>query len=242
MRRLLALSAAAALAAACGSSGAPAPEEIVPGGKGGPKVEAEAQKPSAPIDHPPVDPGVTVESAGVRRISVQQLRRSLPVALGKNDKGENVTWLVDGEKGLDKMAKTLGEADFVTTNEDTLVPTPLYAKFMDDAARSVCDQALAADFKQADEAKRTLLRHVERTDLPATAPEAFDANLRYLKLRFHGVKVAEGDEQVLAPLRELFTKGVQAAAGGEPLTQEHVKEGWRLVCVALVNAPEFHVY
>jgi hypothetical protein len=69
-----------------------------------------------------------------------------------------------------------------------------------------------------------------------------DANLRYLKLRFHGVKVADSDDVPIATLRKLFDDSVKAAAGTSTPTAAHVKEGWRTVCVALLQAPEYHLY
>lgn len=66
---------------------------------------------------------------------------------------------------------------------------------------------------------------------------------RYLKLRFHGVKVAADDVQTLAPLRTLFDTVVTKAQGtsAQP-TAAHVQTGWHAVCVALVTDPEFHIY
>ena len=62
---------------------------------------------------------------------------------------------------------------------------------------------------------------------------AVDDNLRYLKLRFFAEKVQPGDDAAIADLRALFDSAVKSAAGSQPPTQTHVKEGWRTVCVAL---------
>jgi hypothetical protein len=193
-----------------------------------------------PVDHPTLDAPIT--SAGARRISVEQLRRSLPVVLGNDAQGAPITWKVGSKNGLDDNADTLGEADYVNTTEDNLEPAPLYLKFIDDAARDVCTRALAADATRTDPALRVILRHVDKTDTVQSAATQVDQNLRYLKLRFHGVKIADTDTTSLAPLRTLFDQAVTKAAAGEMPTASQVSSGWHLVCVALLTAPEFHIY
>ena len=87
-----------------------------------------------------------------------------------------------------------------------------------------------------------LTRHVATTDTLASNPKGVRDNLRYLKLRLHGVKIAAGDDASVAALGELFDRAVKAAAGNAAPTASHVAEGWRAVCVALLVAPEFHTY
>jgi hypothetical protein len=86
------------------------------------------------------------------------------------------------------------------------------------------------------------LRYVAKNDTLATNPTAVRNNLRYLKLRFHGIKVAPADDTQVAELATLFDKAIKGAAAGKSITQDHVFEGWRAVCVALLTAPEFHLY
>jgi len=219
------------------SSNDPAPA----GGDGSLKTSPEGAV--NPVDHPPLDPSkAPITSAQTRRLTVEQLRRSFPVAFGKDQDGEDITWRVGNKNGLDENADTMGEADYIITTEEILEPSPLYVKFADDAARSVCDQVLASDWTKAAPADRTLLRRVEKADTVATNPAGIDANLRYLELRMHGVKIADDDTATVEPLRALFTTTVDAFAAGSTPTEEHVKEGWRVVCVALLTAPEFHIY
>ncbi|MCA3015787.1 MAG: hypothetical protein INH41_25655, partial [Myxococcaceae bacterium] len=80
------------------------------------------------------------------------------------------------------------------------------------------------------------------TDTVTSNRAAVDQNLGYLKLRFHGIKVVAGDETTLGPLRTLFDDAVKGAAGTATPTAAHVREGWRAVCVALLMAPEYHLY
>ncbi len=218
------LLAAALLCAGCegfiggGEQGGPAGLDTTPAGT------------ALPVDHPTLD--APLISAGTRRLTVEQLRRSLPVLMGNDENGEPITWKVGSKNGLDDNADTLGEADYLNTTEDNVEPAPLYLKFIDDAARDVCKRALDADETRSDPKTRALLRHAELTDTIESAPAEIDRNLRYLKLRFHATKIADDDVTRIAPLRTLFAKG----------SAEDVKSGWHLVCVALLESPELHLY
>jgi len=223
----------AALGVGCSSGSDP---------KDGSPLGVEGKGPAAPIDHPPVDPAKILKSAEVRRVSIQQLRKSLPIAFGLDHNGEEITWKLGNDIGLDRMSDSLGEADFIDTTEENMEPSPLYLKFMDDVARDVCNRALVTDLTKTAASERVILRHVEPVDTATTNASGIVDNVRYLKLRLHGVKVADDDAQTLSPLVELFTGAVDAAAAGEPAEEAHVTEGWRAVCVALVVSPEFHLY
>ncbi|MFN7135739.1 MAG: hypothetical protein ACK4N5_26945 [Myxococcales bacterium] len=241
IRHVLILACAAALAG-CKGSIAEAPPAAPPHGEG--VVLAPERSPTVkpvgdalPLEHPPVELPPELHSRGPRRLSLAQLRGSLPVAFGKTTTGADVTWTNGaGASYFTTFSRALGEADYVNITEENLEPSPLYMKFMDDAARDVCDKALIADFAQPDAAKRTLLRKVALTDTDVSAPDAVDANLRYLKLRLHGIKVPDDDTATVGPLRALFVKAMAAN------TSNKVREGWRAVCVALTTAPEFHLY
>ncbi len=196
-----------------------------------------------PIDHSPLDPAKKpVTSAVSQRMSIAQLRSAFPVILGKDINGDDITWKIGTTPALDKMADVLGEADYVSVTEDNRDPSALYLKFMDDAARDVCNRALVADAARPKAADRVLYRFVENADTATSNAAGVTQNLAYLELRFHGIKVKAGDDTLLAPLRTLFTDAVTAAAAGKSVTSAHVTEGWRAVCVALVTAPEFHLY
>ncbi|HLT32082.1 MAG TPA: hypothetical protein VK013_18730 [Myxococcaceae bacterium] len=192
-----------------------------------------------PPNHPEVDELRSLAtSRGSGRLSVNQLRLSFPLVAGQTPDGEDISW-----GNLERYAAALGEPDYADVTIENLDPSPLYAKFMDDASRDVCGRILDND-PQLDAAQdRTLYRFVDVLDTVETNPAGVDQNLRYLKLRFHGVRVPDDDAQGIAPLRTLFARGVEAARGTQSaLTEAHVREGWRLVCVALMTAPEFHIY
>jgi hypothetical protein len=221
----------AALALALAGCSKPPSTGVVP-------VSQKSLGSALPVDHPPLGtPGATSDSRQPTRLTILQLRGSLPVALGNDVNGNPITWQVGSAQkpaaGLDAFSRTLGEADYVNATEDNLEPSPIYVKFMDDAARNVCDQALAADAAQPTPSQRTILRYVSPQDTPETNLAGFNQNLSYLKLRWHGIKVT--DDAPLAPLRVLFT-----AAGQNSRTPG--QDGWRAVCVTLLTAPEFHIY
>lgn len=223
MRPSLALSVLVLFAVACSSK----------------PVETSARGKALPVDHPAMDNAKLSSSAQTQRLSLAQLRGALPVVMGKDAAGNPITWMTPGGKpGLDAYSITLGEADYVNSTEDDLSPGPLYLKFMNDAARDVCDRALIADQGRQSAGDRVLLHAVSFSDTTATNATGVAANLRYLKLRFHGVKVADTDDTPIAGLQTLFTQVVAAT----PVAKVPVKEGWRAVCVALLTSPEFHLY
>lgn len=223
----LALVPAAAIAAfACSGNG---DDSLVQGSGNAP-----------PVDHPPIQ--VQGTSASPRRLSTDQLRASLPVAFGNDATGAPITWKNGANPALSNagIARSLGEPDYIDTTDEALDPSVLYAKFMDDAARNICGQGLDADATRTDPAQRALLRHVDLADTVESNAAGVDANLRYLKLRFHAVKVAEGDTATVTPLRELFSTVSKASTETDPKAK--AREGWNAVCVALVTAPEFNLY
>lgn len=223
----LALVPAAAIAAfACSGNG---DDSLVQGSGNAP-----------PVDHPPIQ--VQGTSASPRRLSTDQLRASLPIAFGKDATGAPITWKNGANPALSNpgIARSLGEPDYINTTDEALEPSVLYAKFMDDAARNICGQGLDADATRTDPAQRALLRHVDLADTVESNAAGVDANLRYLKLRFHAVKVADGDAATVAPLRELLSTVSKASTETDPKAK--AREGWNAVCVALVTAPEFNLY
>lgn len=180
-------------------------------------------------------------SSLAQRLSVGQLRSSLPVILGTDGTGASVTWRVGAAVGFDTRSATLGEADYLNRVDDDLEPSPLYVKFMFDMARDSCNRVITADAARAPSAK-VLTRYVNATDTVASAKANVDRNLRSLRLAFHGVKVADTDDGGIATYRKLFDDAVKAAAGAGTPNAANVTEGWRAVCVALLTAPEYHFY
>ncbi len=234
---------AAVLVSACSTPPVQPPDQ-------NPSLNLGNTDPVMPFDHPPLGAGGGSGggggagggsasgslSGGTQRLSVKQLRNSLPVILG----GE--TWKIGAANGFDTRSITLGEPDYIVVVDENLEPSPLYVKFMNDMARDACNRAMLADVAQPTMANRSIEKFVGLTDTVATNAAGVDANLRYLRLAFHGIKVAATDELPISALRKLFDDTVKAAKGTGAVTQAHVTEGWRTVCVALLTAPEYHLY
>lgn len=169
-----------------------------------------------------IDPAISAESEGkvARRLSVDELRRSIPELF------DGITWTVpvarQEQVGFDALSRTLGEADYIQSTVNNLDPTPLFAKFMDDMAGDVCRKAIDRDAGIPSPSNRTIMREAD-----------VDSNLRYLRLKLHGLQVAAGSMEGLEDLRALFDE-IFAESGAE--------DAWFGVCVAMVTAPEFMAY
>jgi hypothetical protein len=167
-----------------------------------------------------------------------------PQLFGNQADGGAITWMIGNAQGLVQMSDALGNPDFVNITAEDLSANPLYLKFADDAARDVCFKGLTADQARTG-SSRQLLPYVSNSDTLASNPTAVGQNLAYLKLLLHGVKVDPSDAS-LQPLSSLWSQVyTSASASSSNLTQgspNAVFEAWRVVCVAMVTAPEFHIY
>ena len=230
----------AALLVGCGSE-APTPvvEPTPP-----PSVEAVLDAPQG--EHAPI---ATVDPLGVdvddpfhaeldgsptrprRRMDIDQLNDSLRTVMG------GIAWTErQGAVDVDlfeQLSASLGRPDYMTSTEENLEITPIFEKFLSDAANMTCNARAARDRDAYLASDRVLLARIGPADTSATAPDAVDENLRHLLLRFHGRTVAAGAPE-LASWRWLFDEAT--AASSDPV------EGWRTVCVALVTHTDFYTY
>jgi hypothetical protein len=202
-----------------------------PSDKASAKLSDQGATPA--FEHPPVDPMAAPRTSG--RLTVRQLADSMPVALGGS------TWMIGNAKGFDARRATLGDPDYLAVVDESGEPSALFLKFMGDAARDGCARALKLDVVRPAN-QRSVIRFSGLSDTAESNRAAVDENLRYLKLRFHGARLEPGDDAALSGLRALFSTAVQGLAAGHPPTSEHVAEGWKAVCVALLTAPEYHLY
>jgi hypothetical protein len=164
------------------------------------------------------------ETRQTRRITIDQLRRSIPDLFG----GE--TWTVSRgrteSQAFDVLARTLGEADYNEVTESVTDPSPLFLKFMDDMAAQMCSKAIEHDLSEPDAIARWVVRN----------PNDLDETLRFLRLKFHGIYVAEDastDSDGLEDLRQLFS---------DIESDTDVNDAWVGLCMAVVTAPEFLAY
>jgi hypothetical protein len=181
------------------------------------------------------------ETQGLRLMSVDELAASVSTAAGLDAAGAPIRWEVDidGQGPVDAYSdeafgRTLGRPDYVTVTEESAAPSTLYAKLARDMARDVCGRIVAADVQKG--SGQTLWRfasyHSDPTDAELTE------NLRYLMLRFWGQPAAAGDAQ-LESLRQVYHASRRSYQGGSTTPQI---EGWRGVCIALLEDPAFHIH
>jgi hypothetical protein len=130
-----------------------------------------------------------------------------------------------GEVSLfQELSATLGKPDFIQITTEVLEPTALFQKFLDDAARQVCQKMVLRDTERPSDA---LL--VTR----ASDSAAVDAHLRHLILRFHS-RVLAADSRDLAQWRWLFDSLTRMTDGPA--------QSWHGICVALFTHPDFYTY
>lgn len=154
-------------------------------------------------------------------MSVDQLRRSIPLLFG----GETWTMPFRGEQAnaFDLLSRTLGEPDYVEVNDENREPSPLFAKYMDDMAGDVCTKAIARDETAGANDERLVM-----------VEEDVDQNLRFLRLKLHGLYVPQDSTDGIAELRALFDDILAETSDA--------RIAWYGVCVAMLTAPELMAY
>ena len=204
-----------------------------------PQPPAESQF-ETDADAPTELEGDGPQSHGVRKLTVDELQDSIPVAAGDDAAGAPIRWVVDVDGELvdaldqDNFGRILGRPDYVTLTEENPSPTAVYGKYARDMAREVCDAMVQADIGRAGEA--TLWRFAPHTAEPTEAE--ITTNVKYLVLRFLSLRVQEGDD-VLDRYRQLYRASAVNTKG--PLSTPQV-EGWRGVCIGLFEDPTFHIH
>ncbi|MEM7675217.1 MAG: hypothetical protein AAF449_04340 [Myxococcota bacterium] len=190
-------------------------------------IESTIDEPSQladPRDQGPavIDPTSSEIGQVARRITVDQMRQTIPMLFG------GITWTLTSRGGeapaFDVLSRTLGEPDYIEVTTQNTDPSALFAKFMDDMAGDVCNKAVTRDQQTADIEQRLVARY----------PEEIERNLRYLRLKLHGIYVPEDRLDGLEDLAQLYRDVVDS-------TQSAVG-AWYAVCVAMVTAPEFLTY
>ena len=173
---------------------------------------------------PPTNPEEQSDQRNARRMTVDQLRRSIPLLFG----GATWTTTFQGrEVGLfDGLSRTLGEADYLEVTTPNTDPGPLFQKFMDDMAANLCTKGVQQDLESNAAEEKLVVKY----------PDNLDANLRFLRLKFHGIYIDEQqstETDGLDDLRGLF----------EDLANDHDTEtAWIGICMAFLTAPEFLAY
>lgn len=216
MRRLMMLALLALGATACQE--APPPPSIVDG-----VLEPVANPHGDPVPLPDLEQQSRV-GRSPRRITVNQLGRSIEVAVGR-------PWTQ-----LEGRATSMGRADYALVNVESTEPNLVFAKFLEDGAREVC-------LTQANDEVRAVVPRVLTRTLPGTGAVGSlrtltDPQVRellvYLSTRFWGAPL-EGEE--LTRWVGFFTK---AAVRAETINQRH--QAVAAVCIAMMTDSRFLTY
>jgi hypothetical protein len=159
-----------------------------------------------------------------RRLTVAQLGQSIQIAAGR-------PWA-----SLDALAPSLGRADFALVNSESAEPTLVFAKFLEDGAREVCQAAATADLGQTTAANRVLARQLPDniSNLTTLTDAQVRTNLVYLSTRFWGEPLV-GEE--LAAWLDFFKK---AATRAQAVNRRD--QAFAAVCIALMTDPRFITY
>ncbi len=161
-----------------------------------------------------------------RRMNLDQLQAQIAHATGGRQ------WIANNKNQFEALAATLGRPDYISTLFEDLSAGPVFQKFLGDAARSIC-AGMADDEIELPPGERILMASVTPEDTVESNPEAVDANLVQLMLRFHGLSVPS-EAPVLAKYRWLFQSVTH--------TTKNAADGWRIVCIALMSHPRFYSY
>ena len=221
--RIIVLGLLTFAAAAAGCSSDPDPT---------PPVEDEPPIANTWVDQDPSLQGdgtlnPVLEGRAPKRLTVDQLRRVVPQVT------DGHTWhQALGAPGqlpflipmFDLLGPTLGEADYLTTSVNFLDPIPSFVKYVDEMASTVC---LSPIF---DPENDSIVKY----------PEDVDQNLRYLRLKFHGIHVPEGSMEGLEGLRQLYDTLYADYFDHENAAYRELP--WVGVCVAVMTDPEFYIY
>lgn len=214
-RALLVLSCALALG--CSTPATPGKPEV-------------AELTPIPGDHPPVaalpDPELSGGHVGraPRRISVAQLKASIQTTTGRQ-------W-----SQIDKLAASLGSADYALVNAEGTEPNLVFAKFLEDGAREVCLATAQADLAESSPDKRVLARDVPGNliDLRQLSDQTRRDNLVYLSTRFWGQPLAGAE-------LDKWSASFKALAERAEVAKKR-REAWGALCVAFMTDPRFVTY
>jgi hypothetical protein len=180
--------------------------------------------------HPPLTPLVDPDLQGghvgraPRRLTVDQLDRSITTAVGR-------PWT-----GLAGVAATLGRPDYAMTVTEGTDPNLVFAKFLEDGARDVCNAQALADIAQTTAANRILARSLPDNigNLTTLTTAQVQSNLAYLSLRFWGEPLAGAELDAWTTLFRNLAARAQAINRRD--------QALSATCIALITDPRFMSY
>jgi hypothetical protein len=194
---------------------------------------AKADQPKTPVTGQ-IGTGTTVSLAPIveppnrirRRMDIDQLNLAIQRVTG------GIAWELKNKNQFDVLASTLGKPDYVDQTKEDLLPSALFQKFLDDAARSVCT-TLADKEPGIAASERVLMVYVKPNDTWVSNSKGVDDNLKMLVLRYHG-RDLESKPAELEQWRWLFKSAMHVSK--DPVAS------WRTICVGLMTHPYFYTY
>ena len=186
-------------------------------------------------------PPALIEPRAPRRVTVAQLARSIEVVTG------GLRWVEDFGQGpvdmLEFLAPTLGAPDYRGVTHESLEPSLLLSKFVQDGAQRVCEAWVTLDRDPALSAHTLVELSSASEGWASREPSHVKANLERLLLVFFAYSAQgslpgepEADDPRVSALYELFEL-VSVASPSDP-----AGDAWLAVCLALMTDPEFVMY
>ena len=163
--------------------------------------------------------------------AIQQVSGGLIWSERRNNQDQNL---------FESLSSTLGKPDYIQRTSEDLSPSALFMKFLDDAARQVCNKRIEIDLNMIADPREEIDTSIslwgalspEQTSSEDTV--AIEQQLRALVLRFHSRTLPEGESPRLAHWRWLFETA--------SLVDHTPISGWRALCIALITHPDFYSY
>jgi len=152
----------------------------------------------------------------LKRMTIAQIRDSME----QISDGER--WGTATRSDWDKFSETLGVADYQLRVESDLSPSPMFQKFLDDAATYTCMEWLRQEtttFFSIDASS------VERSDIRS--------NIVELRWKIQG-KFKDDTAPIIDDYEALFNKVYQRTSS--------IDGSWQSVCVAMFTHPDFFMY
>jgi hypothetical protein len=217
MRALLFLTCFSLLAVGCKDS--VAKSEVLPA-----QLVPVVENPHSPIDKIP-DPEVQANvGRAPRRLTVDQLRASILTTTGRS-------W-ADLDKQV-ALQSSLGKADFALVTLEATETDLLFAKFLEEGARTVCLETAKADVALP-AAQRVLSAYVPAAnDFTLVTPSQIEESLNKMALQFWGSSLSSAEKPE-------WISTVKRIAPLVP--KDKPEQMWGMMCVAFMTDARFILY
>ncbi|MCS6856698.1 MAG: hypothetical protein NZM37_03210 [Sandaracinaceae bacterium] len=172
----------------------------------------------------------------LKRLDIDQLEASIERATG-------LRWVdYSNHSQFQRFRSTLGIPDFFASTKEDLEVSPLFLKFLDDAARSVCANLINQEWRRS-ESERIFLTEAKKEDTTEQADgrDRIAKNLAYLIERFHGRSLALQAAELQSWLN-LWKKAYETSRTNGNNQENAARSAWQAMCVALLVHPDFYTY